>query len=174
VRADAQTAPPVQPEQIADLGGDMRRISVGGRLAYVGENIGGSGVLSVLDLSSTPRRVGRVALPGAVVGMARAGSIVYAGVELQNGFDQIVLVDVTNVLSPVLRGVYTLESTDTPTQLVAVGSRLYFGGGDYAGVTLLNVSNPDSPSFVKIFGAGSNFIARDSSASHCPSMLSRG
>ena len=42
-------SPPSQPELVADLGGDMRRILVAGGLAYVGENIGGSGMLSVLD-----------------------------------------------------------------------------------------------------------------------------
>src|SRR5262245_37547143 len=40
---------PLQPELVADLRGDMRQISVAGALAYVGENIGGNGALSVLD-----------------------------------------------------------------------------------------------------------------------------
>ena len=57
----------------------MRQISVAGSLAYVGETTGASGALSVIDLRGAPRRVGQLALPGSVLGMARAGSMVYLG-----------------------------------------------------------------------------------------------
>jgi hypothetical protein len=103
-------------------------------LAYAGSG------LKVLDVSnpSTPTPIGSLGIPTRVLTLS--GSTLY----LQNGH-RVVVVDVTDPTSPQEVGSILLSSL--PISMVASGTKLYVST-EFAGLQVLDVSNPASPSVI--------------------------
>src|SRR5665213_2062240 len=145
---------------VGSVGGSCNGLAAQGNYTYVGEGRG----LLVLNVStpSNPIRVGQVALPGLVKGVALLPpNNQYAYVADQEGGLQVV--DVSNPSTPKVAGFY---STTNPISTVAVsifGGRAYVADED-AGLELFDLSNPTKPALLSStnIGSGEAIIVRAS------------
>ncbi len=129
----------VNLEQSSQIGGISNAVFVQGIYAYVGEGAG----LDVLDISnsSSPKLVGRVALPGLVNGVVAAGQYVYvadddAGLEI---------VDVSNAAVPRVRGFY--PTSGIASGIATLGGFVYLAAGT-SGLEIFDVTNPGRPTLL--------------------------
>lgn len=141
-----------QPELVADLSGNMRQVAVSGSYAYIAEQRGDTTTLGVYDTTAALNQVGSITLPGASTAMAQSGTIIYIVTAKYSSYPVVSLIDISNPLKPQLRGSYTVAVSYTLRIIIPVNNRLYLGGDELGDVLILNVSNPDSPAYVGVFG----------------------
>ncbi len=130
-----------RPRQVAGLpltGTDVSGIALVGSTAYLAHGTG----LRVVSLAD-PRRpilLGGRDLAGAV-GIVVAGSTAYVA----GGAAGLLIVDVSNPVSPTLRGTY--NTPDFARAVQVVGSTAYVADGT-SGLQIINVSNPATPTLL--------------------------
>ena len=134
---------------VGSVGGSAFGVAVQGNYAYVGEGRS----LLVLDIStpSSPSRVGKVVLPGAVMDIALLGQYAYVAA-LEGGLQ---VVKISNPAAPSICGFYSTTNRASAEGIAILGGLAYVAD-DYAGIQIFDLANPVVPALLssKSFGDG--------------------
>ena len=135
---------------VSSVGGSCFGATVQGNYAYVGE--GRNFVVLNVSSPSSPSKVGQVTLPGLVRGIALLPpSYQYAYVANEEGGIQVV--DISNPLSPALRGSFTTTNYTWIDGITIYGGRAY-AASENDGLQIFDLSTPTMPTLLSSTNVG--------------------
>jgi hypothetical protein len=154
----AESESPTSPDAntsmaaVSAFGGAMQAFAISGDYAYVSEGL--SFVIFDISTPSNPVEVGRTMLPDMAWEIKIVGDYAYVAA-WSKGLQVVGIADPT---APEVVGSWVPESTGGWAYSVGVsGGYAYLGGSDH--ITVLNVSSPTEPAYVK--DVGGTFWARE-------------
>ena len=123
---------------VSSVGGSAFGVAVQGNYAYVGEGRS----LLILDISnpSSPSRVGKVVLPGAVMDIALFGQYAYVAA-LEGGLQ---VVNISNPAAPSICGFYSTTNGASAEGIAILGGLAYVADRN-AGLEIFDLGNPVVP-----------------------------
>lgn len=128
---------------VSHIGGGIYTVAVAGNYAYVGEGQD----LVILDITNTsnPKKVAKLTTQSLVTDIAISDGYVYAVIFNGDGSNSLLVVDISDPLSPKVAGSYNLAD-DYALSVTVSGNYVYLGR--YYDMTILDISNPSAPKFV--------------------------
>ena len=138
---------------VGSVGGSEFGMAVQGNYAYVGEGRS----LLILDISnpSSPSRVGKVMLPGAVMDVALSGQYAYIAA-LEGGLQ---VVNISNPAAPSICGFYSTTNRASAEGIAILGGLAYVAD-DYAGLEIFDLGNPVVPALLSSTNCGDGIAVK--------------
>ncbi len=126
--------PPSDLEYWSDVGEELLLVGAGAEL-----------VVFDIETPATPVELGRVTVDHQVTSVSVSADGSMASVS--DWFDNVTLVDISNRSMPAKRGTYAWAGLQQPTGMAFDGDHLFVAVRT-VGLTVLDISDPDTPTFV--------------------------